>query len=130
MRRRFHPGGQRPVTDDAGFSLIELIVVLVIMPIIVGAIAMGLVAVFHLQSSTGQRLSGSVDMQKVSSQYVRDVQNAEQVYLGTTPQQCGAAGVQLLGLGWNGINPNTNMYNTMVSYVRVASVNNSTDYQL
>jgi prepilin-type N-terminal cleavage/methylation domain-containing protein len=130
MKGRLNPNEQRGVAGDAGFSLIELVVVLVVMPIIIGAIAMGMVAVFHLQSSTGQRLSGSVDLQKVSAQYVKDVQNAEQVYLGTTPQECGAAGVQLLGLGWNGINPNTNLYNTMVSYVRVASVNNSTDYQL
>ncbi len=117
-------------TLDGGFTLIELVVVLVIMPIIIGAIAMGLVSVFHLQASTSQRLSGSVDMQKVSSQYVKDVQNAEQVYLGTTPQECGAAGVQLLGLGWGGYNSSTSSFNSMVSYVRVASVNNSTDYQL
>lgn len=121
---------QSKPTLEGGFTLIELVVVLVIMPIIIGAIAMGLVSVFHLQASTSQRLSGSVDMQKVSSQYVKDVQNAEQVYLGTTPQECGAAGVQLLGLGWGGYNSVTSSFNSMVSYVRVASANNSTDYQL
>lgn len=120
MRRRMNQ-------DDQGFSLIELVVVLVIMPVIIGAIAFGLVSVFQLQNSTSQRLSGSVDLQKVSSQFTKDVQDSEHVYLGVTPQQCGSVGTQLLGLGWNYGNGSDQ---TMVSYVRVPMANNSTNYLL
>lgn len=123
MRVRTSIQSQRVITEEQGFTLIELIVVLVIMPIIIGAIAFGLVSVFQLQNSTSQRLSGSIDLQKVSSQFVRDVQDSEEIYLGTTPQQCGSTGSQLLGLGWNS-------GKTMVSYVSVPMTNNSTNYML
>jgi len=84
--------GRRQNGDDDGYTLVELAVVLVIMPIIIGAIAFGLVSVFHLQTSVSQRLSGSVDLQKVNAQFVKDVQNSEQIDLGVTPQKCGSTG--------------------------------------
>lgn len=108
--------------SDAGFTLVELLIVVVIMPLIIGAIAYGLVSVFSLQNSTTQRLSGSTDLQKVSAQFLKDVQSSESIYLGTTPEQCGS-GVQLLGLGWSGSSPTT--YQTMVSYVEVQLTNNA-----
>ncbi len=110
-------------SDDHGYTLVELAVVLVIMPVIIGAIAFGLVSVFHLQTSVSQRLSGSVDLQKVNAQFIKDVQNSEQIDLGITPQKCGNTGVQLLGLTWNS-------GSTMVSYVSIPMTNNSTNYSL
>jgi prepilin-type N-terminal cleavage/methylation domain-containing protein len=120
-------GRRRHDRDEQGFSLVELVVVLVIMPVIIGAIAFGLVSVFQLQNSTSQRLSGSVDLQKVSAQFTKDVQDSEHVYLGVTPQQCGTVGTQLLGLGWNYGNGSDQ---SMVSYVRIAMKNNSSNYLL
>ena len=37
--------------DEAGFTLIEIIIVVAILPIIIGAIAMALISVFSLQGS-------------------------------------------------------------------------------
>jgi len=109
--------------DEQGFTLVELLIVVVIMPLIVGAIAYGLVSVFSLQNSVTQRLSGSTDVQNVSAQFAKDVQSSEQVYLGSSSQQCGAAGVQLLGLSWS-------RGASMVSYVRVQMTNDSSNYAL
>ena len=123
---------RRRSVRDAGLTLVELMVVLVILPIIMGAMAFGLVAVFHLQSSVSQRLSGSVDLQQVSAQFVKDVQNSEQILLGVTPQKCGTTGVQLLGLAWNkgATTGGANNFSTMVSYVSIPMTNNSTNYSL
>ncbi|MDE2282353.1 MAG: prepilin-type N-terminal cleavage/methylation domain-containing protein [Actinomycetales bacterium] len=125
LKRRFEARRRLRSSDD-GFTLIELIIVVVIMPLIIGAIGYGLVSVFSLQNSVTQRLSGSTDLQKVSAQFIRDVQSANTVYLGPTPQECGVPDtgvVQLLGLAWGG-------GTTMVSYVRIPTTNNSSNYML
>ncbi len=87
--------------SDPGFTLIELLVTVTILPIVVGAISVGLIAIFSLQSSVGNRLSNSGDAQMVSSTYLKDVQSATMVttQAASTPQ-CGA-GTQLLGLQWD-----------------------------
>ncbi|MDE3031682.1 MAG: type II secretion system protein, partial [Acidobacteriota bacterium] len=90
-------------TSDDGFTLVELLVVTVIIPLVVGAIAVGLVAVFSLQSRTNQRLSYSGDLQMANATFVKDVQSAEYVTLSqSSARQCGTTGVQLLGLHWSG----------------------------
>jgi hypothetical protein len=99
--------------SEGGFTLIELLIVCVILPIIVGAIAMALVAVFSLQSSVSKRLGDSGDAQAVSAFFVGDVQTAGTITTDSTPNspgQCGS-GTQLLGLvTGNG---------TEISYVKV-----------
>ena len=114
---------RRSASGEEGFTLVELLIVVVIMPLVVGAIAYGLVTVFSLQSSVTQSLSGSGDLQKVSAQYMMDIQSSSTIFLGTSPQRCGASGVQMVGLSWSG-------GETTVSYVRVQMTNNSTDYAL
>ncbi len=101
---------------DGGFTLIELIIVVTILPLVVGALGAGLLAVFSLQSNVSSRLTGSEDNQTVQANYTRYVQGATSIYTTTSPL-CGptTAGVtQLLGLEWNG-----NL--TVVSYVTVLS---------
>lgn len=109
--RRWVAGGRRP---DDGFTLLELIIVVAILPIVVGGIAVGLIAIFSIQGSVSHRLSDSADAQIVSSNFVEDVQSALQITTSSTATQCGT-GTQLLGLAWN-LNTTTNTYQTVVSY--------------
>ncbi len=95
---------------DEGFSLIELLVVIVIVPLIVGAIAFGLVAVFQLQSGVSNRLTASGDTQVFLVTYQRDVDAAQYIttmatpsaltmFGGSLPGTCGS-GTPLLSLAW------------------------------
>lgn len=104
--------------DENGFTLVELLIVVVILPLVVGAIAMGLVAVFTLQTGTSQRLSGSTDLQVVTATFVRDVESSS-VITNTTTQVCGSTGGQLLGLSMSGAS---------VSYVSVPISNGTKGY--
>jgi prepilin-type N-terminal cleavage/methylation domain-containing protein len=85
-------GDQRECTDG-GFTLIELIIVTLIIPIIVGAITLALIAIFSLQSSTTGRLSGSGDAQLTSTNFETDVQNATEITTDSTglSPQCAPA---------------------------------------
>lgn len=90
---------------------------LVILPIVVAAIATGLIAVFSIQGSVSTRVADSGDAQLVSQNFVPDVQSALQVTTDASASQCGP-GTQLLGLESN-LNDETNVYETEVSYVEV-----------
>lgn len=107
----------------------ELIIVVAILPIIVGALSVGLIAVFSLQSSVSNRLGDTSDSQVVTSTYETDVQSAASVSTtaGNTAGQCGpSTETQLLGLAWNP-NVTTGGYQTIVSY---AEVQNGTAWNL
>jgi prepilin-type N-terminal cleavage/methylation domain-containing protein len=112
--------------SDQGFTLIELLIVTSLIPIIVGALAAGLFAMFSLQSSVANRLSNSADSQVVEASFRTDVQSA--AYITTNPNdfssQCGT-GTQLLGLEWN-LNSATHHYQTVVTYVSVPVTSGST----
>ncbi len=100
---------------DDGFTLVELLVVMIIMPLIIGALSLGIIAVFSQQAKIAGRLSGSTDLQITNATYIRDVESAATVTNSPTPQDCGVvtAGItQLLGLTWSG-------GQTAVSYVEV-----------
>jgi len=113
-------------SGEAGLTLIELVIVTAILPLVVGGLSVGLLAVFSLQSSISNRLSDTGDSQVVSSNFENDVQSAAQIttvsnlgYSGS--DQCGPnTQVQLMGLEWN---PNTTGggYQTIVSYAEVKS---------
>jgi len=109
---------RRGIRPDRGFTLVELLIVVTILPMIVGAITAGLLSVFSLQSSVANRLADSGDAQVVSANFVKDVQSAMQMTTGPT-FSCGS-GTQLLGLEWNN-------FQTIVSY---AEVQNGTTYSL
>ena len=86
---------------DTGFTLVELLIVLVVLPIVVGAIAYALVATFSLQSGATHRLTNTDDAQVVASTFEKDVQSAALLTVENGSQyQCGSGGTQLLGLQW------------------------------
>src|SRR5258708_1093063 len=94
-----------PTNDrsEAGFTLIELLIVVAVMPLIVGALALGTLSGFSLQTSVSNRLTDSGDAQVVSLNFQNDVQSAAMITTSSTPQttpqsptvQCGS-GYQVL----------------------------------
>ena len=71
--------------SEAGFTLIELVVTTAILPIIIGAIAVGILSIFSLQSSVANRLTDSGDAQLVSANFQNDVQSAVQITTASSP---------------------------------------------
>src|SRR5579863_5538807 len=54
---------------ERGFTLLELLIVITIIPIIVGAISGGLITILNLQSSVQNRITDSGDAQTTSSTF-------------------------------------------------------------
>lgn len=78
--------------NEGGFTLVELLIVTIVLPIILGAIALALVSTFSLQSGVSNRISGSADAQVVSAAFVNDVQNASFLTTeSTSSPQCAPA---------------------------------------
>lgn len=100
--------------ENDGFTLLELLMTLVLIPIVIAALAAGLIAVFSTQTSVTTRVQDSGDAQVVSANFGPDVQSASVLTLESTPA-CGS-GTQLLGLESN-LNTSTGQYETAVSYV-------------
>jgi len=96
---------RRRGAGEQGFTLIELLIVVTIIPLIVGAIAAGLLTILNLQSSVKNRITDSSDAQVVSSTFLKDVQSATLIttWPSSSPE-CGnlTGGKQLLGLQWAG----------------------------
>lgn len=111
-------------TDD-GFTLVELIITTLILPIVIGAIVLMLVSLFANQGTTSNQTFDSADAQAVASFYEQDVQSAVSLTTSASASQCGP-GTQLLGLEWN-LNSASGTYQTVVSYVEVA---NATGFEL
>ncbi len=97
--------------QEDGFTLIELVIVLVIIPLIIGAVTIVLITSLksaatnpnnpNYQQSTAQRLAESHDAQITSALLVRDVQTATSVATTSTSPLCGNSGQsQVLGLHW------------------------------
>jgi prepilin-type N-terminal cleavage/methylation domain-containing protein len=108
---------------EAGFTLIELIVVVAILPIVVGGISVALLSVFGLQSQTTNRIQDSNDELTASANFNRDVQSAQELTTQATPG-CGAATqTQVLGLEWGSNSSAPGGYQTVVSYVSASVVN-------
>jgi hypothetical protein len=104
-----------------------LLIVTVVTPLIVGALALGLVSILSLQSSTAARLSDTSDSQILEASFQPDVQSALAVTTENTTSdpgsvQCGG-GFQVLGLEWTPTS--SGGYQTIVSYVE--SANGSTN---
>jgi type II secretory pathway pseudopilin PulG len=76
------PHDARVRRGEEGFSLIELLIVIVILPLVVGGMAAALIAVLQNETRTFNSVSNSVDAQITSANFVRDVQSASAVSLG------------------------------------------------
>ena len=100
------------VRCERGFTLVELLVVSVIFPLVLGAAAIAIITSLKNDSSVSTRLSDSHDAQITSAYFVRDVQSAAFVTTASTSPLCGT-GNQVLGLAWNP-SQGTSVY---VSYV-------------
>jgi prepilin-type N-terminal cleavage/methylation domain-containing protein len=89
--------------DEQGFTLIELMITVVILPLVVGGIAFALVAVLSLQGGVSNRISDSADAQTVSATLNQDIASATLLTTSSTATQCGnpATQTQLLGLEWS-----------------------------
>ncbi len=122
-----------PSRDEKGFSLIELIIVISIIPIIVGAISGGLIAVLSLQNGVSSRLADTADAQVVSSTFIKDVQSATFITTkSSSSPQCGSSTyTQLLGLQWGNTPGSSSDPSTLVSYDIVpVTVGSTTTYSL
>jgi hypothetical protein len=89
--------------SEAGVTLTELLVVLVIMPLILGAIAAAVITSFQDQQGVSSRLTDSSSAKTTSAYFVRDVQSATSVTTNqatTSPAQCGSGTTFELGLSW------------------------------
>jgi hypothetical protein len=98
----------RPRED--GFTLVELLITVVILPLIIGAIAVALVTIFNLQTGVSNRITGSGDAQVVSASFFHDLQSAEKVTVNpANPSGCGAGSNELIGLQWSRSGGTTNV---------------------
>jgi prepilin-type N-terminal cleavage/methylation domain-containing protein len=97
--------------ESKGFTLVELLIVMSIIPIIVGALSLGLIMIFSLQHGISNRVSDAGDAQVVSSTFIKDVQSAQMITTENTTSNpasslaCGSGpsgAFQLLGLEWGG----------------------------
>jgi prepilin-type N-terminal cleavage/methylation domain-containing protein len=105
--------------SESGFTLIELITVVAILPIVIGGLSVALLSVFNLQDGVSNRVGDSNDELVSSAYFNKDVQSAQQIETTATPA-CGSTGLQLLGLEWN-LNTTTTTYETVVSYVQTTT---------
>lgn len=133
--RRAHgaDGVQREARIESGFTLIELLIVTAVIPLVVGALSVGLLSVFSLQSTTRARLADSSDVQAVTAGFESDVQGALTITTAsnTAPLECGnGSQPQVLAMEWN-LDQQTGFYKTLVSYIEVpnGSTNNSVDLE-
>lgn len=117
LLRSARPGKSQK--QDHGFTLVELLIVITILPIVVGAISVGLLSVFSLHTNVSNRISDSANSQILSAYFIKDVQSADQVNTQTSSSpQCGT-GTQLLGLTWNSSQ-------TIISYIISSGTNGTT----
>lgn len=103
--------------DDSGFTLIELIIVIVILPIIIGGIAAAVITSLNDQVGLSTKLSDSHDTGLTSNFFVRDVQSAQAITINPTSTPLCGSGTQVLGIK---LQP-TITTTSYVSYVTTAS---------
>ena len=102
----------RSPKSETGFTLVELLVVSVILPLVIGGAATAIFTSLKNDTGVSTRLSDSHDAQITSAYFVRDVQSAAFITTSTNGPLCGT-GTQVLGLTWQPTPGSTNY----VSYV-------------
>ena len=114
---------------DAGFTLVELLIVVVILPLIIGAIAISLLSIFQNQAAVSNRLTSSGDAQAVAASYYRDLQSGATITTQSpSSPQCGTNS-SLVSVQW--LDSNSNVI-TLVTYAVVPNntSNGATTYSL
>ncbi len=104
---------------DEGMTLFELLITMLVLPIVIGGLAFGLIAVFSLQSGVSGRITDSGNAQTLSATYIKDIQSAQVITDNATPT-CGS-GTQLLGVAWGATSTG------YLNYVSYDAVQNGTD---
>ena len=102
---------------DEGFTLIELALVMIIMPLVLGVLFYALFVTLESEAHVSTKVADSVDSQISSEFYVRDVQSATLVTLSTSakaPTICGTGTKMLVSLAWP--SGSTSTGKTVVSY--------------
>ena len=117
MRRRMAASTQREL-DESGFTLIELIITVAIMPIVVGGIAVALISVFTLQGTVQKTVGDSNDELVSAGSFDKDVQSAQLIQTVTTPACGPASGNQVVAFEWGSDPDGDGGYSTVVSYVQ------------
>jgi type II secretory pathway component PulJ len=87
--RRLAAHRARQRAAEGGFTLIELVIVCAVLPMVMGAIAVGILSVFSLQTSVSNRLTDSGDAQLVSLHWQNDVQSASEITTNSSPTNPG-----------------------------------------
>jgi prepilin-type N-terminal cleavage/methylation domain-containing protein len=110
---------------EDGFSLMELLIVVAVMPLIAGAIAVALLSIFSNDTGISNGLTASGDTQVSSTDFVRDVQSAS--FITTAPSNgcTGNTGSLLLSLSTDSAAPTTTTGN-VISYVETANPGTTT----
>jgi len=111
--------------QEEGFTLIELVVVIAILPLIVGAISVALLAVLSNESTVSNSLTGSGDEQILSAGYVRDVQASQWITTFSSPTTRCGIGTLVFSLSPDNV-PVAQITN-VISYVNVPQASGSTD---
>lgn len=95
-----------PTGDDAGFTLLEVLIVLVILPLIIGAVAAAFIVSVKNDTIVSSRLSDSANAQIGDAYFSRDIKIATQVttdgalapgtgksFSATAPEACASSSV-------------------------------------
>jgi prepilin-type N-terminal cleavage/methylation domain-containing protein len=88
----------RPQDRDRGFTLIETIAAVALLPIVVGAMAVSLYVMLRTFTGTQQRLTESANSLQGSDYFVTDAQSATTI--GTTDATCNNGYATALTLAW------------------------------
>src|SRR3954453_5315376 len=90
---------KRTDRSDDGFTLVELLVVVVVMPLVIGAVTLGLTTTLMNKDATQTRISDSHDAQTASAYFVRDVKSADMV--STSNVSVCSTTNYLVGFSWS-----------------------------
>lgn len=102
--------------SESGFTLVELLLITVLLPMIVGSMTLAIILALQIQSTVSTSVGSSGDAQQVSSVFYGDVQGALAITTSASAAQCGT-GTQILGLEWGLSTTAPPVYQDVASYV-------------